>query len=209
MNKQFPIFNFQFSKSEKGYTLIELLAVMVVVVIVGTIIAGIIVSSLRGSNKSTNVNDIRENGNFALSQISKMISFAKSFDGVSDGTTVNGQLVYSTNCTVANPTPTPPTPTPIHYKYLKITSFDLGQTKFRCDDVELSSNGAQLIDTTVGTNKYTITGCYIICTQNNISVLPTISISFKLSKKTQSLSFAENNVSIPFETSANFRNNNN
>lgn len=220
--KKFSIFNFsfdftqdpefaegQFSNSEKGYTLIELLAVMLVVVTVGTVISGVIVSSLRGSNKSTSVNDIRESGNFVLSQVSKMIIFAKSFDGVSDGTMVNGQLIYTTNCTIANPNPTPPTPTPIHYKYLKITSFDRGQTKFSCDDTVLASNGAELIDTSPATNKYNISGCYIICTQNNISVLPTISISFTLSKKTSSAAFSENSVSIPFETSANFRNNNN
>lgn len=191
----------QFSNSQKGYTLIELLAVIVVVVTVGTIIAGIIVNSLRGGNRSTNVNDIRENGNFALSQISKMIIFAKSFDGVSDGTLVNGSRVYTTNCTVAVPTPVP-----IHYQYLKITSFDRGQTEFECNGAVLASNGAKLVDTST---RYIVSGCYIICTQNNISVLPTINISFTLAKKTTSVSFAENNVSIPFETSANFRNNNN
>mgnify|MGYP001591228979 CR=1 FL=1 len=191
---------------EKGYTLIELLAVMIVVITVGTIIAGIIVNSLRGGNRSTNVNDIRENGNFALSQVSKMIIFAKSFDGVSDGTTdANGKLIYTTNCTVAAPPP-PPTPTPIHYKYLEITSFDQGKTVFECNGARLASNGAELVDTST---RYIITDCYIVCTQNNISVLPTISISFTLSKKTTSVSFAENNISIPFETSANFRNNNN
>src|SRR6266540_3152776 len=114
-------------KNSQGYTLIELLAVMTIIVVVGVIVAGILVSSLRGGSKSNVLDNVRENGNFAITQISKMITYSQSFNGVStDGS------FYTTNCAPAvstSPSPSPtPTATPTAYKYLKISSFDGGQT---------------------------------------------------------------------------------
>lgn len=175
------------SISEKGFTLIELLTVMMVLVTVGIIISTIIVSALRGSNKTTTVNTVRQNGNYAISQISKMLEFAQGFVGVS-----NDNVTYSTSCS----SPTSP------YNFIKITSFDNGQTVFSCNPLTsaISSNSASLINP----NDVNLALCSFTCSRN-ISVPPTIGIDFTLTQKTSSSLF-ENKASIEFKTSVIMRN---
>jgi prepilin-type N-terminal cleavage/methylation domain-containing protein len=182
-------------KLQSGYTLIELLAVMIILVAVGTIITSILVSTLRSGDKSTTTNDIRQTGNYAIAQMSKMIAYAKSFDGVSiDGTT------FVDNCVP---------PSSQNYISVKISSFDGGQTTFRCtkDGIYgvLSSNSATLIDT--GT--IDATTCYFTCSQNNISTSPTIDINLTLQRKHASTFtlLPEAQTVIDFQTSVTLRNN--
>ena len=182
-------------KLEKGFTFIELLTVSAVVVVVGIMIVAIISSSLRGSNRSNNVSDIRERGVFILSQMSKTLTYAKSFDGVS----VTGvSETYSTDCTVSGSPPPPP----VQYKYIKITSFDLGQTVYACTADNISSNSADLVNT----SNMSVTQCYFTCTQEGLSESPRIDIYFTLSKNPNAV-FAENKITTPFQTSVSFRNN--
>lgn len=198
MNKYF--------KNNYGYTLVELLAVIIIIVVVGGIMLGILTSSLRGGNRSTTVNDVRQSGNYALTQMSKMIAYSKVFEGVSDGTVDgNGNLIYQTDCVPASPPAPTPTPTPSSYSYLKILSFDGGETVFSClagGTQSIASNGASMINTS-GIN---IASCSFSCTQSSLATPPTIDINFTLSKSNGGL-FGENQTSIPFSTSVTFRNN--
>ena len=190
--------------NQQGYTLIELLTVMVVVVVVGVIIAGILVSSLRGGSKSNVLNNVRENGNYAIVQISKMITYAQAFNGVSDGTVdINGNLIYTTDCTQIIPPSPSPTPARVSYQYLKITSFDGGQTVFSCGNSTIASNGASLVDT----SSVSVSACSFSCIQDNFGQLQTIGINFTLSQKTTS-NLTEKNAAVPFQTSVRIRNNN-
>lgn len=202
--------------NKKGYTLVELLAAMILLITVGSIMAGIIVISLRGSNRSTNVNDIRQEGNYALSQMSKMITYAQTFDGISDGSTdpETGDLQYTKDCTV--------NPTTHQYSFLKISSFDQGASTFVCStDLEgdfIASYAAALTkwpliegDTTQSVKyfneeKYTVTACYFTCIQENSSVTPKIGISFSVQKPDTTI--IENKVSLDFNTTVGFRNSN-
>lgn len=194
------------NKKSNGYTLIELLAVIIIIVVVGSIIVGILTYSLRGGNRSSNVEDLRQNGNYALSQMTKMIAYAKTFEGVSTGALDgNGNMIYDTNCIPTNPPAPTPTPTPTQYSYIKILSFDGGETVFSCDSgltPTISSNSASMLDTTL----VTVSFCSFTCTQTNLTFPPTININFTLSKK-NSGSFSESNFSIPFNTSVTLRNN--
>ena len=180
-----------------GYTLIELLAVITIVVVVGTIVAGILISSLRGGSKSNVLDNVRQNGNYAVTQMSKMIIYAQSFNGVSR----DGGLSYTTNCTQV--IPSSPAPTPTAYQYVKITSFDGGQTIFSCNSLTIASNGASMIDTST----VSLVLCSFTCTQNNFGQAPTIGINLTLKQSTLS-SFAEKQATIPFQTSVTIRNNN-
>jgi len=180
----------QISNSCKGYTMIELLAVMIVMVTVGVIVASILVSALRGTSKTSVIEEIRNNGNFTMVQMGKMISFAQSFLGVS-----TDNVNYITNCT-ASPSP---------QYYVKIKSFDDKETIFSCNPLgsppTIASNGASLIDT----NKVNLDSCYFTCSQINISEPPVIGINFTLSQKGTSGLF-EQRATIPFETSVTMRN---
>lgn len=187
--------------SNKGYTLIEMLAVIVVFSIIGGIITAIFSSSLRGSNKVKVTNEVRENGNYALLQMSRMIIYAKNFNGVS----INGaDGSYVNECYVSPVLDGTPTPAPQEYHYLKITTFDGGEIIFSCDansDEKIASNGASLINT----NMIAVDSCRFHCIQSTISQPPTIRISFTLSQK-NATGFFENKATMPFETSVTMRN---
>lgn len=186
-------------KYSNGYTLIELLVAMTVIITVGLIIVAILVSSLRGTSKATSIENVRINGNYAILQMSRMIEFAQSFGGASlDGST------YSITCPSVSPNPT--------YKYIKITSFDNGQTILSCNSPLLnpqtiaSQSGAivppvSLIDT----NNVLLSNCYFTCSRTTVSQPPTIGINFTLSQKSSS-SFFEKQALIPFSTSVVIRN---
>ncbi|HYM65201.1 MAG TPA: type II secretion system protein [Candidatus Sulfotelmatobacter sp.] len=182
--------------SQKGYTLVELLAVIFILVSVGGIITSILITSLRGSNRVTTVNEVRQNGNYIIGQMSKMISYARNFDGVStDG------INYTTDCTVQIPPSPTPTPEPVSYSYIKITSFDGGDTVFSCSPNAIASNGADLIYTA----NLNVSSCNIYCSQEGISGTPVINIQFTLTKINSGL-FVENQTTIPFDTSVVLRN---
>jgi prepilin-type N-terminal cleavage/methylation domain-containing protein len=192
--------------NQKGYTLIELLAVVLILTTVGGIVTAIVATSLQGGNRSTTVNEVRQDGNFAVTQMAKMIRYAQSFEGASI-TGVSDS--YDTNCIPETPPQGQPTPTPKHYKYLKFTNFDGGQTEFICKDritdnpKTISSNSANLISS----DRINLVqdSCYFICRQDNSALPPAIDIFFTLSAS-GSGSLVENKSTVPFSTSVNFRN---
>jgi len=202
INFRKTISEIKFINSSKGYTIIELLAVMIVLSAVGAVIIGIISSTLRGANKTTSLNEIRQEGDNRLSGMSKMIEFARSFDGIS----VDG-VSYQQNCTVEPVEPLTPTPEPTRYYYLKVTNFTNDQLIFSCNidqgtnEPTLSSNSASLIDT----NAIVVSGCYFTCSQNYLSQPPVIGIYFTLSKNSSG-NVTEQNTSVPFETNVTMRN---
>ena len=190
-----------------GFTLVELLVVMAVTVSIGAIVFGIITSTLRGSNKTNVINNVRQNGNFAISQMGKMIPYAKSFNGASSS--VGPPWI----CQALPPGPPPPL---THYKSIKITSFDGGVTIFSCNDSgdlppnTIASNAASLIDADATTGSVSLplpipSFCFFTCTKGSIADSATIGINFTLTQK-GAPTFVEKKASIQFETSIKVRN---
>jgi type II secretory pathway pseudopilin PulG len=183
---------------QKGYTFIELLAVIMIMITVGTVIASILVSTLRSGNKNNSLSDIRQNGNSAILQMSKMIEYAKSFDGVStDG-------LDFTSCITPTPIPLSPTPTPVPYYFVKITSFDNNQTTFGCYNQILASISSTLGEVRL-VSANTNANCYFFCTQDSYSTSPTIQFILTLSTRNRG-PLPENNASMSFNTSVTVRN---
>lgn len=184
-----------------GFTLVEILAVLGVVVTVGIIASAIIFSSLRISNKANNLEKVRQNGNFALSKISRTILYAKSFNGVStDG------INYTNDCTVPTASPTPK---PIKYSFVKITHFDESQTTYSCSPpgnptTLISTQNSQNVDL-IDINTTTLNSCYFTCSQLFKTNSPTIGINLSLSQKGEA-QFSEKQASISFITSVTMRN---
>jgi len=182
----------------KGFTLFELLIVILLVAVVGGISTVILVSSLRGSDRTNSINKVRTNGYYAITQMTKMIKYAKSFDGISNADWHSNPNAWVGNC---DSTPDPKT-------YLKITSFDGGITFFTCVDAnglpdrgEISSNSASLIDP----NSVKVESCSITCRRVSTNEPATITIDFALSNVSGS-NLYEKQASIPFHTSVTMRN---
>lgn len=186
--------------TEKGFTLVELLASIAVLVAVGSVIAGIITASLRGTNKTNVIENIRENGNYALSQISRSIEYARVFNGLSD----NG-IDYAVSC----PFSTSPTPAPVKtvYKYVKVTPPNGNSIEYSCKTLApatITANGISMIDT----GSIALTDCVIACVQTRATDIPIVKVGFKLGPKDQVPGGIAENSSPPilFETSITIRN---
>lgn len=180
------------ARNSAGFTLVEILVVMIVLIFLGAIIGSIIMSVLRGTNKTNTLTMVRQNGSYAISQISKMLRNAKNFEGVSiDG--AGGS--YITNCVSST-----------EYKYMKIKSFDEGVTTFSCagSPLKISSGSAELLDTSA----VIVDECYFRCTVSGVSDYPRIDIYFSLRANSSSL-LPERKASesaILFNTTVNLRN---
>lgn len=168
----------------KGFTLIELLVVISIFVLLTTIILGTLIVVLRGSKNADSLILVKQNGNYAMSQMIRIIRFAKSLDSpvTCDSTPLNS---------------------------ITITTFDLNQTTFSCPVDPLptpnfiASNSA---NSTKLTNKQSIgvSACSFVCTQSSTGP-PLINITFSL-KKINSNGLPEGDVTIPFQSSVTMRN---
>lgn len=183
-------------KSSRGYTLIELLAVIIVLSAVGLVIGAIIISAFRGTTKTNAVGELRQEGNNRLSELSKMVEFSQSFDGVStDG------INYSPNCLTEDPD------NPTQYKYLKVTDFTNAELILSCsidpdtNNPTIASNGASLITS----DSIAVTLCYFTCTQDYLAEPPIIGLYFDL-EKTVGTGVSDQNYSASFETNIVMRN---
>jgi len=177
-----------------GYTLIELLVVMFLLVIVATLIAGILNSTITGTAKSRIASDLGQNGNYALSVVSDIISNAKDLQSVTDAS-------HATYLSCASSTSTTVTA-----KSINLEGFDGGITTLTCDDIgqsptyTISSNSASLIDTT--RVKLVPGSCSFVCTQEDEYSIPRIDVTFQLYNAGSS-NYSDN---ITFNTSVAMRN---
>ncbi len=95
-------------KDNQGYTLIEFLTVLVILVIVSSVISAMIFSVLQGSSRSRLDIALSQNGNYALSVISNIILASQSVVDI-DGNPVencvgtkdvNGNMVYPSGSSI-------------------------------------------------------------------------------------------------------------
>ena len=183
-------------KNKKGFTLIELLTSIAVIVVIGSVVAGIITSSLRGSNKANTIETIRQNGNYTLSQISKNIEYAQVFDGLrgADG-------IYVMSCHSAVKT---------SYNYIKVTTFNNDTVEYECAmpifNVTTVSKGNTTVSDIFDNNSVTLKACSITCTQTNETDVPIIGISFTLGPINQNGLVENSTPPITFQTSVTMRN---
>lgn len=168
-------------KLHKGFTLIELLTAIGIFGVIGTIAVSVIFITFRGTKKSETITIVKQNGDYALTQIVKSIRYAKSLDS-----------------------PVSCVPAAFPTSIIITSSYDDGQTTYSCPagaSTTLSSNSASLIDT----QAVTISGCSFTCSQKTSADPPTINIKFTLTANSAT-GFIENTASIPFESSVTMRN---
>lgn len=189
-----------FSSHERGFTLIEMLASIIVLVAVGSIIAGIITSSLVGTSKTNTIENVRQNGNYTLRQMAKNIEFAQVFNGVSD----TGD-VYADSCLHVSPTPTP------DIKFIKVTSSDGSEIIYNCDGSTLTISIPDGMTTPtptplIGQSSLSLMECSLVCTQSKSTDTPLIRIRFSLGPVSSGGFVETSSPPILFETSVAVRN---
>lgn len=168
-----------------GFTLVEMLAVIAIFIVVGSITMAILISAFRTSRKTDTLTIVQQNGNYALSQMAKTLRNARGL--LNPFPCVN--TIVQSSVTVLTP--------------------DDQQVTFACIPISttpatIASNGASLIDI----NSVTLASCSFTCTQNSKSDLPVIQIKFSLQQQASGI-FAEQLASIsavPFQTSIGIRN---
>ena len=196
------IFNFQFSifNSQKGFTLVELLISIVIVGTFGTIVVNILASTFRGSSKTDVINKVRQNGNYAISEMARKIRYAKTFDGAR----VNAVSAWT--CDIIPPPPAPP-PAPARYNEVKITLFDGTETTFSCEAETINASGVSLMDAVGPASLVRLSPgtCFFTCQRAGISDSPQVGINFTLVARTVN-NFVEKQATIPFKTTIKARN---
>src|SRR3989344_3693289 len=85
-------------RKSDGFTLVELLVVILVIFSVGVLISSVLFSALRGANKTNTIDMVRRNGNSAITQMSRMIRYSQSFDGVAEALPDGSPGSYTTSC---------------------------------------------------------------------------------------------------------------
>lgn len=185
--------------SNKGYTVIELLTVAGVLVVIGGILTGIIVSTLRGTNKTQTSNAIAQNGNYALSVISSILISSDAVVGLHDTT---GQILDEDDDCTSQPVGTE----------LDLRRIDGGITTLICANETIASASASvtvgLLDTSeVRIDTSDMDACYFKCVQQpgDPYSAPSIEVGFTLTQENTSSSF-ENRSSADFKTSVKLRN---
>ena len=175
-----------------GFTLVELLVALFILSTISTLVVSIVWVSLRSTVKINNMNIIRENSSYAVLQMSKMLQFAKTFEGANP----NGNN-FSTNCQSPNASPQDT------YRAVRFTAVDDGVTTLRCTQSPsgISSNSASLINT----NVFNVTSCSFTCTQAAPDAPYAIGFRFTVSKK-PSGSLLDDPAPLEFQNSVTIRN---
>jgi prepilin-type N-terminal cleavage/methylation domain-containing protein len=159
---------------QKGYTLAELLTVVMILVIIATAVVGIISSTLRGTSKTKVTTDVSQNGQYASSLISSIIEDSRNV------LQINGNDLD--DCT-NSPSSSLLTPTPgVNSPSVTLKRTDGGKTVLSCQTIgnvaTIASNGASLIDT----NVVKVQNCTFSCSQlvSDPYSVPVVNISFDM-----------------------------
>lgn len=163
----------------KGFTLIEILVVVGVLAIIVTMGSSMFFSILKGSTKTKTANLVKQNGDYALEVIARMIRNAKEID---------------------ENTETPPRRCELGMSKLKIKNPDGWSTEFECSGSTISSNSAAIISSQVK-----VDSCSFDCQSGGLLQPDVVKISFTLSQAQISVR-PEEWVSINFNTTVSLRN---
>ena len=173
--------NYELGGRKNGFTLVELLISVFLIVSVGVIVFSIFSSMLRGTKKSVTINAIRENGNFAIAQMVRNIQYSQvvgACDSVTEMPQINliapGGESLSYICDASG----------------NIASQSASTTKY-------------LIDTS--TAIVSTSSCSFVCIDSGADSPKQVKIKFDLENASSS-QFAEDQARIPFSTSVALRN---
>jgi len=200
-----------FLSTQKGFTLAEILAVAGILIILSAIVGGILVATLRGSNKTRITTAGAQNGNYAMSILTNTITNSKEF-GYTDSAGTR-----KTSCVASTPG-APVSISRINVENFAPTGSSSTFTEITCGPVSAGTNsiiltkrdaaGAPLnTQSLLNTEEVVVQSCAnaFTCTQTDEYSPPKLVINFTLIQKTAS-GFFEQNTEAPFKTSISIRN---
>lgn len=192
-------------KTTKGFTLVELVIVMALLITTGGIIVGILSSTWRGSNKTRTNSDLAQNGDYALSLMTNLV--------------INSQKLISFTPTNTGVAISDCTSSPGAGKTFTVLGFDGGATTLTCNDTSapytISSASAVFsavppaptpfsTNSLLDTSQVKVTNCSFVCSQQDAYSPPRIDISFQLTQP--SAIAGEGTSGVSFKTSITLRN---
>ena len=154
----------------RGFTLIELLVSMGLVITAATIVVGVITTTFRGSSKITSIDQLRQAGDGAITQLANLIEFADSFQGA--------EIINDDNSVTELPVcATPDQDNGVDSIKISVS----GQTRtISCTNADvLTLDGKSVIDE--GSYQIDSNSCQLSCSQVNRFSPPVIGIQFNLS----------------------------
>jgi type II secretory pathway pseudopilin PulG len=171
-------------KNSKGFSLIELMVGIAIIITSTTIVLSIIVSSFRISNKNNSADTVRQNGNYAISKISRTVQFAESFVA----TSVNGST-FTPACTDG-----------VSYRAIRLMYQDVSTT-VTCSNDFIRVNGNPITANNIDVVNNT---CIITC-ERDLDSTPVVGIEFSLQRGGSNTS-GEQTSRIDFSTKVKMRN---
>lgn len=209
-------FKFQISnekkKNEAGFTILELLIVILVLATVGGLVVSIFFISLRSTNKSNKTALVRQNGNAAITKIARQIRYAETLVGVGPDTS---SLNTDPNCSNGANSPS-------SFPVLRVSNTNPADdtkifTTFSCvdspSDPDSTVDSIAVTDSTGTTyvtdrDKTNVLTCGFSCIKKSTGVT-TVNIRYTMSDEnsTTNADINENLVNpITFSTSVTMRN---
>lgn len=174
------------TKQDQGFTLIEILVVTAIILIIIAAVSSLFFSSLKGATKTTVINEAKQNGDYALSVMERMIRNARSIQNI---------ITY---CDGTNKTS------------LVINNPDGGATTFSCpsgSETQIASISGSITNY-LTSDKVTVSSCYFSCNLGTAQPA-VVKISFSISQRSPSPGVTlkpEELISINYSTSVVVRN---
>lgn len=138
-------------KTDKGFSLIEILVVVAIFAILAAIASQSTIFSLRGARKSDSTIKVRENLNFALSIIERQLRNARAVTPCSGPSITLSTLNYTDQYGIS--------------------------TSFSCNSIIPSGNGYIASGAGRLTNSdIAITQCYFVCSQESTNLPPSVDV---------------------------------
>lgn len=205
----------EIGNSSLGFTLAELLTVAGILIVMSTIIAGMVVYTLRGSAKTRITTSVAQNGNSALSVMTRLITNSDTFVGIKSSglAPTDPAAIYQDSCI-----PVGATPVPVVGDAIKVRGFDGGETIISCKSIantnDIASISASFIPPRIVSliDKSEVevvpSSCSFTCTQTDEFSAPIINIKFGLKELSGSnpANFTERKAATTFQTSISVRN---
>lgn len=175
-------------KKYKGFTLVELLVVMAIIVLFGGAMITILFSLFRGANKTSTIINLREVGNYSVDQITRIVRDAKSLNDP-DPSSCDGSAINSGSISLTT----------------QDSNQDLQTTTLSC-----TTDGKLTVTTPAGTRTLidgatVAASCSFACTLDGSSQAPIINFSLQVQQKDQDAS-VENKSTLNYSTSILMRN---